>query len=362
MIAAIYHLCWREKSFCSFFKDFQLPLNLVTWFRYDLPSCSRQMLPNLWTHSFVNSSNCHFWVHCLFSKFSNILRPVFSDFKEEQQKSFSHERLEPEKWTRETRASTTTSKKRQTVRWENIWIEIVCFMCVFVVFAVIWLIEFQCVLLRFFLSHTQHPMRTNVVYRNKKFMGILFTQKNGSFAFSESLGFRAALIFSWWTHFGTARKVASEATERRVVFNVALGTKQQKNERQTSEKIFEFNFQGCWSLCYDVVKRFFSQIVSCCERLNNKETNPSGNRLITQSRIAEENLQHLFRTNIKSNFFSSNFYELFVLLFGSREVEMSCVGSWYGMMRWIEKKTGLSMDFFRSDIIFCKYFELLKAF
>lgn len=49
-------------------------------------------------------------------KISNILRPVFSDFKEEQQKSFSHEMPEPEKWTRETRASTTTSKKRQTVR------------------------------------------------------------------------------------------------------------------------------------------------------------------------------------------------------------------------------------------------------
>lgn len=52
------------------------------------------------------------------------------------------------------------------------------------------------------------------------------------------------------------------------------------------KKIFEFNFQGCWSFCYDVVKRFSSQIFSCWERLNNKETNPSGNRLITQSRIA----------------------------------------------------------------------------
>lgn len=130
-------------------------------------------------------------------KISNILRPVFSDFEEEQQKSFSHEMLEPEKWTRETRASTTTSKKRQTVRWENIWIEIVCFMCVFVVFAVIWLIEFQCVLLRFFLSHTQHPMRTNVVYLNKKnFMGILFTQKMGHLHFRTRVwGFARGLFF-----------------------------------------------------------------------------------------------------------------------------------------------------------------------
>lgn len=124
-------------------------------------------------------------------------------------------------------------------------------------------------------------------------MGILFTQKTGHLHFCTKVwGFARGLFFvdgHILAQLGIWKVVAAAvATNKGGRFKCCIGNKAEEWTENFlgRKKKFEFNFRGCWSFCYDVVKRFSSQIFSCRERLNNKETNPSGNRLITQSRIA----------------------------------------------------------------------------
>lgn len=74
------------------------------------------------------------------------------------------------------------------------------------------------------------------------------------------------------------------------------------------------------------MKRFSSQIFSCWERLNNKETNPSGNRLITQSRIAARGKSSTF-VSYKHKieiFFGPIFTSFLLLLWESWSGNVKC--------------------------------------